>query len=268
MPVPSPTVQTQTSPYASAINHHHLPCQAAATSPKRAENEDQKTAIVDESPGLSGLHGAAYLLKEISKGWGAYRRGSSPPPLHLHSAPSQPKHGEGRIKQLHPTGQHKYNSGKARSFQWMEEENQFYRDENHHDVAGVLVSALSNPTFAQNPPQLLTPLLLAQRHDLFAVEDYTPSQQQHIEGKGNSSLLGAAAHTNKQHYKILPDENSRDVAATMTQLSVQGFPPLRSDRTMIDEGNASLNPLKKASSSLYYEQLYHANESAAKREEV
>jgi hypothetical protein len=268
MPVPSPTVQTQTSPYASAINHHQLPCQAAATSPKRAENDDQKPAIVDESPGLSGLHGAAFLLKEISKGWGAYRRGSSPPPLHLHSAPSQPKHGEARIKQLYPTVQQKYNGGTARSFQWMEEENQFYHDENHHDVAGVLVSALSNPTFAQNPPQLLTPLLLAQRHDLFAVEEYPTSQQHLLEGKVNSSLLGASAHTNKQHYKILPDEHSRDVAATMTQLSVQGFPPLRTDRTKMDEENASLSPLKKSSSSLYYEQQYHANESAAKREEV
>jgi hypothetical protein len=276
--VPASTLTVQTSsPYTSTIHQHqHRPCMSSTIPPTRAEREEQKPIVVDESPGLRGLHGAANLLKEISQGWSAYREGSSPPPLHLHSATSQPRHGEeARMKYSHLPGQHVYSDSTARSFHssqpssWMEEEDQFYHDENHQDVAGVMVSALSNPTFAQEPPQLLTPLLLAQRHDLFAVDDFTTSQQQQIEARVNSgyySFVGTAAQADMHRYQMLVDDHSRDVAATMTQLSVQSPPALRSANTERDEGNASQNPMRKSSSLLL--QQYPVKESALKQEEV
>ena len=195
------------------------------------------------------MHGAAHLLKEISQGWGAGYIGggagsSSPPPLHLHlSARNQTQVEDNeqpaqmQLYNSNFTSPQYYNNtlsssafledckikskGSPEYFKSHQEEELH----NHQDVAGVMVSALSNPAFSQRPPQLLSPILLARRHDLFAVDD-SSSRQQNIERKsGNhySSLMSTSLVTNVPEHRdhdYALDEKSRDVAATMTQMSL------------------------------------------------
>jgi len=137
--------------------------------------EEASTTDVLLSPGLQGLHGAANLLKEIAQGWGY--GGSHPPPLYLSSAavaqaadvdvqqsgPEQQLHYQGQY-QAQPYGASLYHqhhvvatdhgsSGQPYPSQSYE----------HHQVAGVMVSALSNPAYAQQPP----PLQVAQESPKF-----------------------------------------------------------------------------------------------------
>jgi len=227
--------------------HYHHDTTSSVLSPATVGDE-QRTAFVEESPGLRGLHGAAHLLKEISQGWGVgYIVGnagsSSPPPLHLHlSARNQieiedkQQPTQTQLYNSNITSPPYYNNTLSSSALWedckikSQGSPQYYQSHqeqlhNHQDVAGVMVSALSNPAFGQRPQQLLSPLLLAQRHDLFSVDD-SSSRQQNVERKsGNhySPLMSTSVVTDmpehKDHEHLL-DENSRDVAATMTQMSL------------------------------------------------